>query len=60
MKEAKNICIFDDKQWSSISEAGPVRELLRLPESDYQEKEREMLTIDKGIPDDHMTATYWG
>jgi hypothetical protein len=60
MEETKNICIFDDKQLFSISDASPIRDLLRLPESDYQKKEKEMLTINKGITDDHLTATYWG
>ena len=60
MKETRNIYISDDKQWLSIPDAGPVRDLLKLPESDYQMKEKEMLTIIKGLPDDHLTATYWG
>jgi len=60
MKETKNIYIYDDKQWFSIPDAGAVRDLLRLTESDYQKKGKEMLTIIKGLPDDHLTATYWG
>jgi len=60
MNETKNIYISDDHQGFSIPETGPVRDLLRLPESDYQEKRKEMLTINKGIFDDHLTATYWG
>jgi hypothetical protein len=42
-----------------MTDTGPVRDLLRLPESDYQKKENEMLPINKGIPDDHLTAIYW-
>jgi hypothetical protein len=60
MKETKNIYISDDKQWFSIPDAGPFRDLLRLSESNYQKKEEEILTINKGITDDHLTATYWG
>jgi hypothetical protein len=60
MEETKNICIFDYKQLFSISDASPIRDLLRLPESDYQKREEEMLRINKGISDDHLTATYWG
>ena len=60
MKETKNIYISDDKQWFSIPDTGPVRDLLRLPESYYQKKEKEMVTINEVIPGDHLTATYWG
>jgi hypothetical protein len=60
MKETKNIYISDDQQWFSIPETKPVRDSLRLPESDYRKKEKELLTINKGIPADHLTATYWG
>jgi hypothetical protein len=60
MKETKNIYISDDKQLFSIPDTGPCRDLLRLPESNYQKKEEEILTINKGITDDHLTATYWG
>jgi hypothetical protein len=60
MKKTKNIYIFDDQQRFSIPETGPFRDLLRLPESDYQKNGKETLTINKGIPDDHLTATYWG
>ena len=60
MKETKNIYISDNQQWFSIPETGPVRDLWRLPESDYQKKGKKMLTINRAIPDDHLTATYWG
>ena len=60
MKETRNIYISIDKQWLSIPDAGPVRDLLKLPESDYQKKEKEMLPTIKGLLDDHLTATYWG
>jgi len=60
MNETKKIYISEDKQWFSIPDTGPVRDLLELPERDYQKKEKEILTINKVIPDDHLTATYWG
>ena len=60
MKETKNIYISNDKQCFSIPDAGLIRDLLRLPESDYQKKGKKMLTINRAIPDDHLTATYWG
>ena len=33
---------------------------LRPPNRDYQEKENEALITKKGLPADHLTATYWG
>ena len=60
MKKIKNIYVSDDHQRSLVPETGLVADLCSFPESDYQNKGEETLTINKSIPDDHLTATYWG
>ncbi len=59
MKETKRTYI-SDKQSHSIPDTGQVTNLLKLIEGNYQKKENEMLTIKKILPDDHLTAIYWG
>lgn len=60
MKETRNIYISDYQRLTPIQETGPVMELLRPSKSDHQKKEKELLTINKDLTDDHLTATYWG
>jgi len=60
MQKLKSTFISDDHQRSFIPKTEPVVNLFRIHESDYQNKGEEMLTINKNIPDDHLTATYWG
>ncbi|MGA3209383.1 MAG: hypothetical protein ABSE05_16365 [Syntrophales bacterium] len=60
MKETKNIYISDYHWLFLIQKTGPVRGLLMPSKSDYRKQEKEQLTINKDLTDDHLTATYWG
>ena len=52
--------ISDEQKPRVSEETDHVRDLAKPPSSNYWEKEKELLTIKKSLPPDHMTATYWG
>lgn len=60
MKETKKIHISDYQWLFQTQETGPVGDLFRPSKSDYREQEKEQLITNKGLTDDHLTATYWG
>jgi hypothetical protein len=43
-----------------VPKTGLFGDSLSHPDSDYQKKEKELATIKKDLPADHLTATYWG
>ena len=60
MKETNNPFIPDYQMLLPIPENISVRVLLNPPEYNYQDKGKEVLPINKSLPPDHLTATYWG
>jgi len=60
MKEIKEIYISDYQRLFQQQETSPVGDLFRPSKGDYQKQEREQLIINKGLTDDHLTATFWG
>ena len=60
MIETKNPFIPDYRRSLSEPENSEVRILLRRQENYSQEQEKEVAPINKNLPPDHLTATYWG
>ncbi|HVO64937.1 MAG TPA: hypothetical protein VMT12_00510 [Syntrophales bacterium] len=60
MEETNNIYIPDNRQLFSASKTGLFWNSLRPLSSDYQEKGKDETIIEKNLPADHLTATYWG
>ena len=58
MGNTSSMYISDKQELRVLKETDHVRDLAKPPSSDYQEKE--LPTIKKSLPPDHMTATYWG
>lgn len=60
MKETKNPFIPDYRRSLTVPENSAFMVLLRRPENDSQEQEKEMTPTNGNLPPDHLTATYWG
>jgi len=60
MKETNNMYIPDNRQLFSASKTGLFLDSLRPLNSDYQEEEKDETIIEKNLPADHLTASYWG
>jgi hypothetical protein len=58
MENTNSMYISDEQEFRVSKETDHVRDLSKLPASDYREKE--FLAMKKSLPPDHMTATYWG
>jgi hypothetical protein len=56
MENTNSMYISDEQEFRVSKETDHVRDLSKLPASDYREKE--FLTMKKSLPQDHMTATY--
>jgi hypothetical protein len=60
MKEINSIYISDNRQLFSDFKPGLFADSLRPLNSDYQKKEKDATIVEKDLPADHLTATYWG
>ena len=60
MKEINSMYISDNLQLLPAFKAGLFVNSLRPLNSVYQEKEKDSTIIEKELPADHLTATYWG
>jgi hypothetical protein len=60
MKEINSMYISDNRQLFPAFKADLFVNHLRPLNSDYQKKEKDATIIEKDLPADHLTATYWG
>jgi len=60
MEETNSMYISDNQQLLSAFKPGQFADFLRPLNNDYQKKEEDATMIEKDLPADHLTATYWG
>jgi hypothetical protein len=60
MEDTNSMYISDNQQLFSAFKPGLFADSLMPLNSDYQKKENDATIIEKYLPPDHLTATYWG
>jgi len=60
MKEKNSMHISNNRLLFPASQNGLFGDSERPLNSDYQKKEKDTTKMEKDIPADHLTATYWG
>ena len=60
MEERNNMYMPYDQGLASMKETDPMRYSWTLPVGTYREREKDVLTIQHTLSQDHLTAMYWG
>ena len=60
MEETNSMYISDNRQLFSAFKPDLIVDSVRSLNSDYQKKGKDATIIEKDLPADHLTATYWG
>jgi len=60
MEDRNYMYIPYDQRITLMKEINPVRHAWTLPAGTYREREKDVLTIQHTLSQDHLTAIYWG